>query len=71
MKPTMRELNLHVLTSAEYIFLETRNREGIYNHATREKLYGIIEKLKHGIKNCSRPEKKLYRIFKMQILESI
>lgn len=59
----MSELNLHVLTPAEYVFLETRNPDGIYNHATREKLYGIIEKLKFGQQNSSSPEKKLYRVF--------
>jgi len=59
----MNELNLHVLTPAEYIFLETRNRDGVYNDATRKKLYSIIEKLKQGKANSSRAEKKLYRIF--------
>ena len=59
----MNELNLHVLTPAEYIFLETRNRDGVYNDATRKKLYDIIEKLNNGKANCSRAEKKLYRVF--------
>jgi cytoskeletal protein CcmA (bactofilin family) len=59
----MRKLNLHLLTPAEYVFLETKNWDGIYNHETREKLYGIIEKLKNGKQNSSRAEKKLYRVF--------
>jgi cytoskeletal protein CcmA (bactofilin family) len=60
----MRELNLHVLSPTEYLFLETRNRDGFYNQATRKKLYAIIEKLKDGKSSRSRWEKKLYKIFK-------
>ncbi len=58
----MHNLKLHILALDEYVFLATRKREGIYNQATREKLYAIIEKLKSE-KHPSRPEKKLYRIF--------
>jgi cytoskeletal protein CcmA (bactofilin family) len=63
MKSTMREKNSKVLTSAEYCFLESKNREGIYNQSTREKLYRIIKKLKDGKQNCSRAEKKLSKFF--------
>jgi cytoskeletal protein CcmA (bactofilin family) len=59
----MRELSLQVLTPKEYFFLETRNRDGVYNHDTCEKLYGIIEKLKQGKQSNSRSEKKLYKKF--------
>ena len=60
----MLEQNLNVLTPAEFVFLENRKRDGAYNHETREKLYGIIEKLQRGKQNRSREEKKLYRIFR-------
>ena len=60
----MRKQNTNVLTSAEFSFLESRNREGIYNQSTQEKLYRIIKKLKKGKQNCSRAEKKLSKVFK-------
>ena len=60
----MDKVNLKVITSAEYDFLETRKPKGVYNLVTRKKLYHIIKKLKHGKKYCSRLEKKLYRAFK-------
>ena len=45
MKVNMLEQNLNVLTPAEFVFLENRKRDGVYNHETGEKLYSIIEKL--------------------------
>ena len=60
----MLEQNLNVLTPAEFVFLENRKRDGVYNHETREKLYSIIEKLQRGKRNNSREEKKLYKIFR-------
>ena len=63
MKVNMLEQNLNVLTPAEFVFLENRKRDGVYNHETREKLYSIIEKLQRGKRNNSREEKKLYKIF--------
>ena len=64
MKVNMLEQNLNVLTPAEFVFLENRKRDGVYNHETREKLYSIIEKLQRGKRNNSREEKKLYKIFR-------
>lgn len=55
--------NLKVLTPTEFDFLENRKWNGVYNWETREKLYAIIEKLSREKNNCSRAEKKLYRIF--------
>ena len=63
MKVNMLEQNLNVLTPAEFVFLENRKRDGVYNHETREKLYSIIEKLQRRKRNNSREEKKLYKIF--------
>ncbi len=60
----MLERNLNVLTPAEFVFLKNRERNGAYNHETREKLYGIIETLQRGKRNRSREEKNLYRIFR-------
>ena len=60
----MLERNLNVLTPAEFVFLKNRERNGVYNHETRKKLYGIIETLQRGKRNRSREEKKLYRIFR-------
>ena len=60
----MLKRNLNVLTPAEFVFLENRKRDGVYNHETREKLYSIIEKLQRGKRNNSREEKKLYKIFR-------
>ena len=59
----MDKQNFKVLTQSEFHFLETRKWNGVYNQETREKLYAIIEKLKREKRNCSRAEKKLYRIF--------
>ncbi len=59
----MDKQNFRVLTPAEFDFLETRKWNGVYNQETREKLCAIIEKLNHKKKNCSRAEKKLFRIF--------
>jgi cytoskeletal protein CcmA (bactofilin family) len=64
MKVNMLAQNLNVLTPAEFVFLENRKRDGVYNHETREKLYSIIEKLQRGKRNNSREEKKLYKIFR-------
>ena len=64
MKVNMLEQNLNVLTPAEFVFMENRKRDGVYNHETREKLYSIIEKLQRGKRNNSREEKKLYKIFR-------
>jgi len=61
---TSLEQNLNVLTPAEFVFLKNRKRNGVYNHETRKKLYGIIETLQRGKRNRSREEKKLYRIFR-------
>jgi cytoskeletal protein CcmA (bactofilin family) len=59
----MRKLNLNVLTPDEYIFLECRNPDSVYNRETLKELYGIIEKLKPGKINRSRVKKKLYKKF--------
>ena len=59
----MDKKNLKVLTPTEFGFLETRKWNGVYNQETRVNLYAIIEKLDSEKKNCSRAEKKLYRIF--------
>ena len=64
MKVNMLEQNLNVLTPAEFVFLENRKRDGVYNHEPRDKLYSIIEKLQRGKRNNSREEKKLYKIFR-------
>jgi len=64
MQVNMLEQNLNVLTPAEFVFLENRKRDGVYNHETREKLYSIIEKLQRRKRNNSREEKKLYKIFR-------
>ena len=61
---TSLEQNLNVLTPAEFVFLENRKPDGVYNHETRKKLYGIIETLERGKRNRSREEKNLYRIFR-------
>ena len=60
----MLEQNLNVLIPAEFVFLKNRKWNGAYNHETRKKLYGIIEKLQRGKRNRSREEKKLYRLFR-------
>jgi cytoskeletal protein CcmA (bactofilin family) len=62
-KLTMDNQKHKVLTQAEFHFLETRKWNGVYNQETREKLYAIIEKLNRQKGNCSRGERKLYRIF--------
>ncbi len=57
----MGELNLKALTSEEFVFLETRKPDGVYNYETLKTLQAIIEKLKRG--NSSRSEKQLLKIF--------
>jgi len=59
----MRKLNLNVLTPDEYVFLECRNPDSVYNREILNLLYGIIEKLKPGKLDRSRAEKKLYKTF--------
>ena len=58
------EQNLNVLTPAEFVFLENRKPDGVYNHETRKKLYGILAKLERDKRKSSRIEKKLYKFFR-------
>jgi cytoskeletal protein CcmA (bactofilin family) len=63
LKLSMRNLNLKVLTPEEFVFLETRKPDGVYNYDTYKILHNIIEKLKGGKKTSSRAEKNLCKIF--------
>jgi len=53
-----------VLTPAEFVFLENRKPDGVYNHETRKKLYGILAKLEREKPRSSRIEKRLYKFFR-------
>ncbi len=71
MKVNMLEQNLNVLTPAEFVFLENRKRDGVYNHETREKLYSIIEKLQRGKKKqLSGGEKAVQNFSRCQLWHS-
>ena len=59
----MRKLNLKILTPEEFIFLESKKPNGVYNYETQKILNGIIEKLELGKKHASRCEKKLCKIY--------
>ena len=61
---TSLEQNLNVLTPAEFVFLENRKPDGVYNHETRKKLYGILAKLEREKPRSSRIEKRLYKFFR-------
>ena len=56
--------NLKVLSSKEYLFLEDKTPQGIYDRKTREKLYWIIAKLEEDPVRCAAAEKKMVRKFK-------
>ena len=68
MKVNMLEQNLNVLTPAEFVFLENRKRDGVYNHETREKLYSIIEKLQREKETTLGRRKSCTKFFAMPTL---
>ncbi|MFQ5443915.1 MAG: polymer-forming cytoskeletal protein [Nitrospinales bacterium] len=60
----MIEKKLKVLSTDEYLLIESKEPYGIYDRHMRERLYWIIEKLRTSPRRPSRPERKIYKKFR-------
>lgn len=60
----MIEKKLKVLSTDEYLLIESKEPFGIYDRHMRERLYWIIEKLRTSPRRLSRPERKIYKKFR-------
>ncbi|QPJ64557.1 MAG: polymer-forming cytoskeletal protein [Candidatus Nitrohelix vancouverensis] len=59
----MLELNVSVLTTREFRVLSLADPKGYYRETERDELLGIIDKLKTEQASCTRPEKKLLKLW--------
>jgi len=59
----MARLKLKILTPPQYEFLFERDPKGFYDHATREKMYRILEKLERFRRACGRDEARLLKTY--------
>ena len=60
----MENINLSILTEAQYQFLASKEPRGYYDNRTREQLYSLIDKLVAYKKQGTKEELRLHKRFK-------